>query len=238
MRLHCTAVGLVVGRTRTGHPQHHRWRRDRGLPRHRLPAPVSSMPSPVRARRIASPPARMSSPPPTEARSGTTWAAPPERTATLHGQLPEPVRLHRGGRGEHPEVVRRRLHLGGRACTIRHRGSLLGVFCASPVNCEAVGVGSKFGGTVETLSAPPSVTTTSLAIGTIGVPYTDTLAAAGGLAPYSWAVDRPDLCRRGCTWRPTARSAAPPRSRACTRSRSRVDRHQLLVGQCGGDDLH
>ncbi len=67
-------------------------------------------------------------------------------------------------------------------------GFLVGVSCASPANCEAVGAGTDFGGTIETLSAPPTVTTTSLTVGTIGVPYTNTLGASGGLAPYSWAV--------------------------------------------------
>ena len=67
-------------------------------------------------------------------------------------------------------------------------GSLFGVFCAGPANCEAVGVGRDFGGTIETLSAPPSITTTNLNTGTIGVPYASALAASGGLAPYSWAV--------------------------------------------------
>jgi hypothetical protein len=62
------------------------------------------------------------------------------------------------------------------------------VFCAGPANCEAVGTGTDFGGTIETLSAPPTVTTTSLAVGTIGVPYASSLEASGGLAPYSWAV--------------------------------------------------
>ena len=66
--------------------------------------------------------------------------------------------------------------------------SLSGVVCASPVNCEAVGTGTNFGGTIATLSAPPNVTTTSLTVGTIGVPYEASLSASGGLAPYGWAV--------------------------------------------------
>ena len=56
------------------------------------------------------------------------------------------------------------------------------------MNCEAVGTGANFGGAIATLSAPPSVTTTSLTVGTIGVPYAASLSAGGGLAPYSWAV--------------------------------------------------
>ena len=40
-------------------------------------------------------------------------------------------------------------------------GALLGVSCASPVNCEAVGTGTNSGGTIATLSAPPTVTTTA-----------------------------------------------------------------------------
>ena len=67
-------------------------------------------------------------------------------------------------------------------------GSLVGVSCAGPANCEAVGSDTDFGGTIETLSAPPTVTTNSLTIGTIGVPYVSSLDASGGLAPYSWAV--------------------------------------------------
>ena len=60
--------------------------------------------------------------------------------------------------------------------------------CAGPANCEAVGVGTNFGGTIETLSAPPSVTTTSLTMAPSACPYASSLAASGGLAPYSWAV--------------------------------------------------
>ena len=41
--------------------------------------------------------------------------------------------------------------------------SLLGVACASLVNCEAVGTNANSGGAIATLSAPPNVTTTSLA---------------------------------------------------------------------------
>ena len=61
--------------------------------------------------------------------------------------------------------------------------ALQGVSCASPANCEAVGTNSNFGGTIETLSAPPTVTTTALPTGTIGVPYAGTLQASGGLGP-------------------------------------------------------
>jgi hypothetical protein len=67
-------------------------------------------------------------------------------------------------------------------------GKLYGISCSSPVNCEAVGNNVNFGGTIETLSAPPDVTTSSLAVGTIGVPYQSSLAATGGLPPYSWSV--------------------------------------------------
>ncbi len=67
-------------------------------------------------------------------------------------------------------------------------GSLSSVSCVTPANCVATGAASNFGGTIETLSAPPSVTTTGLSLGTIGVPYTGSLAASGGLAPYSWSV--------------------------------------------------
>ena len=67
-------------------------------------------------------------------------------------------------------------------------GRSSGVSCVTSANCVATGAASNFGGTIETLSAPPTVTTTSLAVGTIGVPYTSSLAASGGLAPYSWSV--------------------------------------------------
>ena len=67
-------------------------------------------------------------------------------------------------------------------------GSLAGVSCAGPANCEAAGTGTNFGGTIETLSAPPTVTTSTLTVGTIGVPYSGSLQASGGLAPYSWTV--------------------------------------------------
>ena len=67
-------------------------------------------------------------------------------------------------------------------------GSLVGVACAGTANCEAVGAGANFGGTMVTLSAPPTVTTSNLASGTIGVAYAGSLDAIGGSAPYSWAV--------------------------------------------------
>jgi hypothetical protein len=62
------------------------------------------------------------------------------------------------------------------------------VSCFGPANCEAVGASTNFGGTIETLSVPPTVTTTNLNVGTIGVPYSSALGASGGLAPYSWTL--------------------------------------------------
>ena len=41
---------------------------------------------------------------------------------------------------------------------------------------------------IVTLLAPPTVTTTGLPVGTVGVPYASSLDATGGLAPYSWSV--------------------------------------------------
>ena len=67
-------------------------------------------------------------------------------------------------------------------------GSLLGASCADPANCEAVGTGTNSGGIILTFSEPPTVSTSALTVGTIGVPYSSSLQASGGLAPYSWAV--------------------------------------------------
>lgn len=50
----------------------------------------------------------------------------------------------------------------------------------------AAGTSAQLGVTVDTL--PPSVTTTLLPTGTVGLPYTATLAAAGGLPPYTWSL--------------------------------------------------
>ena len=66
--------------------------------------------------------------------------------------------------------------------------NLVGVACAGGANCETVGSGDNFGGAVVTLSAPPTITTTTVTSGTIGIRYVATLAAAGGLAPYKWAI--------------------------------------------------
>ncbi|MCI0370337.1 MAG: putative Ig domain-containing protein, partial [candidate division NC10 bacterium] len=39
-----------------------------------------------------------------------------------------------------------------------------------------------------TVSAPPNITTTSLPPGTVGAPYSRTLAATGGTTPYTWSL--------------------------------------------------
>ena len=65
-------------------------------------------------------------------------------------------------------------------------GSLVGVDCAGTVNCVASGLGTNLGGAIVTLSAPPTVASTNLTQGTIGVRYSAWLQATGGLAPYTW----------------------------------------------------
>ncbi|MDX6230750.1 MAG: hypothetical protein QOI76_4140 [Frankiales bacterium] len=42
--------------------------------------------------------------------------------------------------------------------------------------------------TVTVVTPPPSVTTTLLPAGTVGLPYAATLTAAGGVAPYTWSL--------------------------------------------------
>ncbi len=44
------------------------------------------------------------------------------------------------------------------------------------------------GTTTLTVQAPPSVSTATLPNGTVGVPYSATLTATGGTAPYTWAI--------------------------------------------------
>ncbi len=52
---------------------------------------------------------------------------------------------------------------------------------SSPVSTETYVFGS--------ISSPPlAITTTSLASGTLGIPYSETLAATGGIPPYTWSV--------------------------------------------------
>ena len=44
-----------------------------------------------------------------------------------------------------------------------------------------------------TVPAPLTITTTSLSDGTVGVAYSDTLEATGGVAPYTWAITEGNL---------------------------------------------
>ena len=105
---------------------------------------------------------------------------PHRRHRPLLGQLLQCDRLHRRRRREHLGHGRRSIELDepSRSAGI---GSLVGVSCAGPANCEAVGSGTNFGGTIQTLSAPPTVTTSSPNIGTIRVRYVSSLNASGGL---------------------------------------------------------
>jgi uncharacterized repeat protein (TIGR03803 family) len=85
---------------------------------------------------------------------------------------------------------------GGGAWTGKQTGTLMGNLYTGSVAIEPTAAGTytyslTCGGTVSgsaTLTVPPlSITTTSLAIGYTGAPYTATLAA-GGVAPYFWKV--------------------------------------------------
>jgi uncharacterized membrane protein YgdD (TMEM256/DUF423 family) len=71
--------------------------------------------------------------------------------------------------------------------------SLLGLACPNTTTCQAVGTGSNLGGLILTLPAPPAITTTSLPLATIGVPYTATLAVTGGKSPMTWAISSGSL---------------------------------------------
>jgi len=46
---------------------------------------------------------------------------------------------------------------------------------------------------ISVISIPPTITTSSLASGTTGTYYSQTLAASGGVTPYSWSLDSGSL---------------------------------------------
>jgi photosystem II stability/assembly factor-like uncharacterized protein len=69
-------------------------------------------------------------------------------------------------------------------------GLLSDIDCESAPNCFAVGAGNESpddGGLVLTASLP-SITTSHLAPGTVGVTYSQALIAAGGVGPLSWSI--------------------------------------------------
>jgi hypothetical protein len=66
--------------------------------------------------------------------------------------------------------------------------TLLGISCANATTCQAVGTATNLGGLILTLPAAPTITTTSLPIGTVGQLYSQTLNVTGGRAPYTWSV--------------------------------------------------
>jgi len=66
--------------------------------------------------------------------------------------------------------------------------SLLAVDCPSVQTCQTGGIGVNGGAVLLTLPAPPVITSTTLAIGTIGVPYNQALSVSGGKAPFLWSV--------------------------------------------------
>ncbi|GFO56251.1 hypothetical protein GMSM_32580 [Geomonas sp. Red276] len=72
-------------------------------------------------------------------------------------------------------------------------GAITGTSTATGTSSFTVQVADSLGGTATKaltigIFQPLSVTTTTLATGTAGTAYSQTLAAGGGLAPYSWSV--------------------------------------------------
>ena len=68
-----------------------------------------------------------------------------------------------------------------------------GIACPSSSACYAAGSGDLATGGVVLMgpavySSTPSVTTTSLPSGTVGIGYSTTLLATGGSVPYSWSI--------------------------------------------------
>jgi hypothetical protein len=71
--------------------------------------------------------------------------------------------------------------------TISSSGLATGV--TAGVTTVSATLGSVSGNTTLTIQPPPlAITTTSLPSGTVGTTYTTTLAASGGIAPYTWSL--------------------------------------------------
>ena len=87
--------------------------------------------------------------------------------------------------------------------------NLVAVNCVGPANCVAGGSGTNGGGMIATLLAPPTVTTTSLPGGAIGVPYASSLNATGGLAPYTWSITA-GRCHPDCELTPGGTISGTP----------------------------
>ena len=66
--------------------------------------------------------------------------------------------------------------------------SFSSVMCASPVIAKPSAQGRTLAASSPRCPPRRDVATSSLTVGTIGVPYAASLSAAGGLAPYGWAV--------------------------------------------------
>ena len=109
--------------------------------------------------RRALPSDRTSSGPQTVAHSGPTWATQPVRTALSGISCISPTTCTAVGAATILVTGDAGASWTSQAAPAGV-GLSRGVSCASPANCEAVGSGSDFGGTIETLSAPPTVTTT------------------------------------------------------------------------------
>ena len=56
------------------------------------------------------------------------------------------------------------------------------------VTATSVADATKTGTTTLTVPAAPAITTGALAAGSVGTPYSQTMAASGGIAPYAWTL--------------------------------------------------
>ena len=130
------------------------------------------------------------------------------------------IDLHRRRRHQHPRTTDGGATWTSRIGSVRCRVPVSGWRAPVRSTAKPSERGRTLGGIIATLSAPPSVTTTSLTIGTIGVPYSASLAASGGLAPYSWAVVGREPAARPPSGSERRSRAARRRSRGSTTSPS------------------
>ena len=98
-----------------------------------------------------------------------TGGVPPYAWAVTTGSLPAGLTLSGGG------------VLSGTAAAAGTAS-----FTVQATGANAAAVTKAF--SLTTVLTPPVITTTALAAGTAGLPYSQTLAAAGGTTPYTWTV--------------------------------------------------